>query len=423
MSSLGRIIARRKALRIFFEKTLFEAKEYLEGPECTEARLIGLKGGLTDQTEQLNSVDEDIVNALDPADVEADVLDSLKILEPSREVIAGLELKINALKLNDSEIGSVKSTSSSTTGRCKLPKLELPVFEGDPLQWQGFWDQFNVSIHQNEGISDVDRFNYLKRYLKGKALSTVTGLALSSDNYKEAINLLVERFGNPQVLISAHLDALIKVKKVTSLEHLESLRKMYNEVETCVRNLKSLKVETATYGCLLIPILKEKLPRELLMIISRKFGVDLWTLEEFLKHFNDELQAKESCMTFSSTDKNEKSVSGGFTTAGSLLAQSIATNSSFVLKCVYCLNKHPSSQCDKIRGVAERLKILKRFSKCFICLKGGHVAKKCTASYICRKCNGRHHISICGKVDDNKGDDKGNESAANFVGDSKDVVM
>ena len=241
------------------------------------------------------------MNLVDPADVEADVLESLTFFEPSHEVLASITLKLNAIKISDSESSSVRSAGSVTV-RCKLSKLELPIFTGNPLEWQGFWDQFNVSIHVNESISDVDRFNYLKKYLSGKALSTVTGLALSSENYKEAVTLLRERFGNPQVLISAHLDAFIKIKRVKSMDNLDSLRKMYNEVETCVRNLRSLKVETATYGCLLIPILKEKIPDDLLMIISRKFGANVWTLEEFLNYFDDELQAKESYVIFSKSE-------------------------------------------------------------------------------------------------------------------------
>ena len=40
-----------------------------------------------------------------------------------------------------------------------MPKIELPVFSGDPLRWQEFSDQFDISIHQNECISDIDRFN------------------------------------------------------------------------------------------------------------------------------------------------------------------------------------------------------------------------------------------------------------------------
>ena len=29
----------------------------------------------------------------------------------------------------------------------RLPKLELPVFTGEPLEWYPFWDCFEVAIH------------------------------------------------------------------------------------------------------------------------------------------------------------------------------------------------------------------------------------------------------------------------------------
>ena len=40
-----------------------------------------------------------------------------------------------------------------------------------------------------------------------------------------------------------------------------------------------------TYGCLFIPILKKKLPDELLVIISRKFAGNVCVFDELLKHF------------------------------------------------------------------------------------------------------------------------------------------
>ena len=46
---------------------------------------------------------------------------------------------------------------------------------------------------------------------------------------------------------------------------------MYNDVENCVRNLTCLDVETSTYGYLLIPILKARLPDDFILLISRKF--------------------------------------------------------------------------------------------------------------------------------------------------------
>ena len=79
------------------------------------------------------------------------------------------------------------------------------------------------------------------------------------------------------------------------MENLEALEKLYNDIENCMRNFKSLKLESSTYDYLLIPLLKEKIPDELNMIISLKFSGNVWTLELMLKYFNKELQAKEIC--------------------------------------------------------------------------------------------------------------------------------
>ena len=38
--------------------------------------------------------------------------------------------------------------------KVKLPKLENSKFNGDVINWQGFWDQFCSAIHENNSISD-----------------------------------------------------------------------------------------------------------------------------------------------------------------------------------------------------------------------------------------------------------------------------
>ena len=145
----------------------------------------------------------------------------------------------------------------------------------------------------------VDRFNYLRRYLAGQALATISGLTLNSQNYKEALDILIDRYGNPQVLISAHMET-VKIKKAKNMENLEALRKLYNDIENCIRNLKSFRIESSTYDYLLTPLLKEKIPDELNVIISRKFSGNVWTLALMLKFFNEELQAKEICVPLKS---------------------------------------------------------------------------------------------------------------------------
>ena len=123
----------------------------------------------------------------------------------------------------------------------------------------------------------------MKKYLSGSAQACISGLTLSSENYKEAISILQNRYGNPQILISAYIDSLLKIRKVKSSDNVINLRKLYNDTENCVHSLKILKVETSTYGCLLIPILKDRLPDGLKLFISRKFGNEIWTLRCLVK--------------------------------------------------------------------------------------------------------------------------------------------
>ena len=43
---------------------------------------------------------------------------------------------------------------------------------------------------------------------------TVKGLKLSNSNYLVILDLLTERFGDPQLLISAHIGSLLKLPNV-----------------------------------------------------------------------------------------------------------------------------------------------------------------------------------------------------------------
>ena len=111
--------------------------------------------------------------------------------------------------------------------------MELPIFKGNFLKSQIFWDQFNVTVHSNNYLNDIERFNYFKKYLGGQALTTICGITLSSENYSEAVSLLSKRNGNSQVLIYAHMDSLLKLVKVKNSGNIDGLRKLYNDRGKC----------------------------------------------------------------------------------------------------------------------------------------------------------------------------------------------
>lgn len=107
-----------------------------------------------------------------------------------------------------------------------LPRLELHKFKGDITGWNTFWDTFKAAVHKNPDISKIDKFHYLTSLLDGTAGRAIQGLSLTEGNYDSAIALLKERFGNPQAIISAHMDELLKLPDC-SVDQLSALCNIY----------------------------------------------------------------------------------------------------------------------------------------------------------------------------------------------------
>ena len=155
------------------------------------------------------------------------------------------------------------STKTLSEQKVRLPKLSIQKFDGDIANWQNFYDIFKSVIDQNESISDIDKFSYLKFLLCDSALSVISSLSLISKNYKETLDLLKERYGNTQALITTQMKNFVQLPQVGHEPDAIGLRKYYDTLESSIRNLKSLDIEFESYGKLLVPLILPKLPHEL----------------------------------------------------------------------------------------------------------------------------------------------------------------
>ena len=133
--------------------------------------------------------------------------------------------------------------SNPNDSHAKLPKLTLDKFNGELLSWQSFWDEYSVAIHTNSSLSDIEKFNYLRSYLTEATGECIKGLSLALANYQKAVEILKERYGNKQILISSYMDVLVKLPKDDNMKDIDKLRKIYNSLETSVRNLADLGAE------------------------------------------------------------------------------------------------------------------------------------------------------------------------------------
>jgi hypothetical protein len=119
---------------------------------------------------------------------------------------------------------SVSQPMHPSSARAKLPKLSLKKFSGNPTDWQSFYDSYKAAVHTNDRLSKVDKFNYLKSLVEGPAAAAIAGFSLTDENYETAFKLLEERFANPQVIISSHVDALLKLEPVSNIHEIVKIR-------------------------------------------------------------------------------------------------------------------------------------------------------------------------------------------------------
>ena len=178
---------------------------------------------------------------------------------------------------SNSQSGNGSPTQSSTTAsagsaykQAKLPRISLKSFSGEPSQWLTFWDSFRSAFHENTEVQHIDKFNYLKSLLNGSAAATITALPLTDDNYNAAIELPKNRFGNKQVIISSHMDGLLKLTPSGNTSDVRKLWQTYDEIEAHVRGLQTLEVPTESYGSFLVPVLMMKITEDIRLLVGRE---------------------------------------------------------------------------------------------------------------------------------------------------------
>lgn len=102
-------------------------------------------------------------------------------------LILDFKLKDFACSIKSTEFGSSQPLDKAEV---KLPKLNVPTFDGNILNWNTFWKQFCV-----KNVSNVEKLVYLYHALKGgSAKLVIEGLSRSGEQYQEAISCPKSRY-------------------------------------------------------------------------------------------------------------------------------------------------------------------------------------------------------------------------------------
>ncbi len=405
MSTVKKKIKIRQGHRAYLTKILGNANAIVENYDVSlEKKLKQIRITLNERLDTLKTLDEEILELIEAdEEISTEIEDAAKYRENVHEMIVNIDSVLENKSMNETillETEKYLSQGKPTTSKhAKLPKLTLKRFDGQPCEWRAFWDSFKSAIHENPELSNVDKFNYLKSLLEKSAAASIEGLSLTESFYITAIEMLEQRFGDKQIIISSHMDSLLKLPQLRSSADTKGLRRLYDQIEAHVRGLNALEVPDTAYGALLLPILISKIPDELRILLGRKMSGDEWQLNTLLENLREELENRERCeriQALSFRDNRSNEQKGGkrepyVNTAAALLAGKAT------IICSFCQQEHPSASCFVVTDIDARKQILKKQGRCFLCLKRNHLARDCESKFSCKHCSGKHHVSLCYK--------------------------
>ena len=386
----------RKGARLSATIALKTANELLTTRETFsehyEADVQASANILREKLRLLEAIDSKILPLLQESEIDKEVAEAHDYVQNIHRCIARLEqttLKSRAATPTPTHESSFSGAKASV----KLPKINIQPFSGEPLDYQTFIQSFESSVDSNEYLEPVQKFIYLKGFLRGKALSSIEGISITGENYSEALDILKNRFGDTKLLTSTFIDALLKLKSVDDAKDVRKLRELYDKIEQYVRNLKSLGIDSTQFGAMLIPIILHKVPEDIRLVITKSIETDNWDFDAVLKSFHNELSAREKCNFVSSPSKPSKERSTLPPTATALHASGGRSNP----VCIFCQQDHKAWNCTVVTDPQVRKQMVSEQKRCFNCLKTSHQARNCHSKYKCYKCKGLHNSSLCDK--------------------------
>jgi len=272
-----------------------------------------------------------------------------------------------------------------------LPKIELPNFDGRIINWRSFRDTFVSLVHNNECVSDIERFHYLLSCPSDSAFSVAKSVPLSAANYIIAWQALTDRFENQRLLATAHVDQLFAFTPITH-ESLHSLTSFVNTFNENIAALKALGVIDLA-GFLLFYIGSRVLDSNTSQLFENI------VLPNSMPNFDSLISfVQQRCKileNFGGTENvvkiNMKYNKHHVSFKTSLTTATTGSSSKF---CPLCkVKSHPLYRCFTFKKltVHKRKEFATSAKLCFSCLGSSHLVSACSSTASCSIYGKRHH--------------------------------
>lgn len=291
----------------------------------------------------------------------------------------------------------IQNSSSNNTGQQsntepKLPKISLPKFSGDYLDWISFQDIYDSLVHSNNSIPKVQKFYYLKGSLTGEAANLIKTISASEANYDSAWLVLRNRYHNKRLIVDTLIRKLFDIPKSNGTS--QSIKLLLDSAQESISSLNNLEISTATWDPFLIYLLANKLDVQTRKEWEKSLKTtEIPTIKDMFSFLEQTFRTLESVhdelpsSSKSTKNKQQKSIYG----------DKLSTNHVFHNQnCLYCEKSHALSKCFKFLALPHKSKIefLVKKHICCNCLSSGHKHTECKSLFRCHVCKKLHHTLL-----------------------------
>lgn len=311
--------------------------------------------------------------------------------------------KMTSIICTDSESTSdtpiVQSSSHNSSfpvmfHHARLPRIDIPKFNGSPSDWLSFKDLFNSLIIDNPSLSPVEKLQYLKTSLIGSASHLLKNTTLTSDNFQKAWDALISFYENKRLLVNSALQSLLSLKRMTK-ESSTEMEHLYTNIMQIYRTFDTLQRPVQMWDDFLVFIAVQRLDSESVKAWEHHLGSvkepPTWTqFNDFLITRLLSLQAFEKSRTVKPFNQYHPQV-----VKSHFQGKNKDVNSQKSVSCPLCSANHYTSNCPQYssKSIQQRIAIINKNRLCYNCL-GTHKASCCRNTKRCLKCGHKHHTSI-----------------------------
>nr|XP_034824741.1 uncharacterized protein LOC117982495 [Maniola hyperantus] len=275
----------------------------------------------------------------------------------------------------------------------KLPRIEIPKFNGSYEDWPTFRDLFRSLVH-NSSLSKVEKLHYLKTSVTDEPAELLKHVYVLESNYEQAWNILNHRYGNKRLIVNSLLHKLINLKKITS-PSASHLKNLLDTTTQCLNSLKNQDVPTDSWDQIIIYLVVQKLDmdthKDWEEYSFREDANRLPTWAELRTFLETKFRSLEMVNPTAIKEKTVLKAKSFYATTSEDSDSDSSTKT-----CYMCEADHNLCHCKEFRKLqpSERCEFIKNNRLCYNCMTMGHSVIRCRVPTSCKICHRRHHTLL-----------------------------